>query len=328
MKQETILRTDIEELKSTGKSLMPEGLEKDLSKQDLADLFAYLGQDQRASPPGANAPGSPEPAEIAKQILDDKLPNEKRQALINQHPKLAAELVAAMTADLQPGTPEEYRRIPWIWRVSIAAGRRNDAQELVKLLEASLPKMGEPLRDWQAVVIGGGIINGISLQGQWPSARIAEILRERARLQERWEAILPQAHAMADKEKTPTGTRYDALRIIPLDAWEKCGERLTKYLAKGTHDELTMGAISGLSDVDRTEVAGLLLEHLEHFSAGNRKLAVEALLRTETRTTALLDALEKGEAKAAWLSAEQTKALRTHKNEAIRKRVEKMLPEK
>jgi putative membrane-bound dehydrogenase-like protein len=38
----TILRTDLEELVSTGKSVMPEGLEKDLRPQDLADLFEYL----------------------------------------------------------------------------------------------------------------------------------------------------------------------------------------------------------------------------------------------------------------------------------------------
>ena len=33
---------DIEQLRATGKSLMPDGLEKDLSKQDLADLLALL----------------------------------------------------------------------------------------------------------------------------------------------------------------------------------------------------------------------------------------------------------------------------------------------
>lgn len=41
-KTESILRNDIEELRSTGKSLMPEGLEKDLSHQDLADVIEYV----------------------------------------------------------------------------------------------------------------------------------------------------------------------------------------------------------------------------------------------------------------------------------------------
>jgi putative heme-binding domain-containing protein len=41
-KEQSILRSEIDELHSTGKSLMPEGLEKDLPKQTMADLIAYL----------------------------------------------------------------------------------------------------------------------------------------------------------------------------------------------------------------------------------------------------------------------------------------------
>src|SRR5262249_4025049 len=38
----TVLRKDLESLTSTGKSAMPEGLEKDLKPQDFADLLAHL----------------------------------------------------------------------------------------------------------------------------------------------------------------------------------------------------------------------------------------------------------------------------------------------
>ncbi|HEV3115694.1 MAG TPA: hypothetical protein VGY58_01495, partial [Gemmataceae bacterium] len=41
-KQQVILRTDLDELISSNKSLMPEGLEKDLKPQDLADLIAHI----------------------------------------------------------------------------------------------------------------------------------------------------------------------------------------------------------------------------------------------------------------------------------------------
>jgi putative heme-binding domain-containing protein len=41
-KEQVILRADIDELRSTGKSLMPEGMERDLTRQGLADLIAYL----------------------------------------------------------------------------------------------------------------------------------------------------------------------------------------------------------------------------------------------------------------------------------------------
>ena len=41
-KQHSILRTDIEELITNSRSLMPEGLEKELSKQQLADVISYV----------------------------------------------------------------------------------------------------------------------------------------------------------------------------------------------------------------------------------------------------------------------------------------------
>lgn len=39
---DTVLRVNIDELRSTGISFMPEGLEKDINKQQMADLLAYL----------------------------------------------------------------------------------------------------------------------------------------------------------------------------------------------------------------------------------------------------------------------------------------------
>jgi putative heme-binding domain-containing protein len=40
--EDTILRTDLDEIQATAKSLMPENLETQLSQQDLADVIAYL----------------------------------------------------------------------------------------------------------------------------------------------------------------------------------------------------------------------------------------------------------------------------------------------
>jgi putative membrane-bound dehydrogenase-like protein len=40
--EDTVLREQIDEIQATGKSVMPEGLEMQLSKQELADLIAYL----------------------------------------------------------------------------------------------------------------------------------------------------------------------------------------------------------------------------------------------------------------------------------------------
>jgi cytochrome c1 len=37
-----ILRSEIDDIQATAKSVMPENLETQLTKQDLADLIAYL----------------------------------------------------------------------------------------------------------------------------------------------------------------------------------------------------------------------------------------------------------------------------------------------
>ncbi len=54
-KQHIILRSELEQLASTGKSLMPEGLEKDLSVDDVADVVAYL---QSFKPTPKSFPGN------------------------------------------------------------------------------------------------------------------------------------------------------------------------------------------------------------------------------------------------------------------------------
>jgi putative heme-binding domain-containing protein len=39
---DTVLRVNIDEMRSTGLSIMPEGMEKDIDQQAMADLIAYL----------------------------------------------------------------------------------------------------------------------------------------------------------------------------------------------------------------------------------------------------------------------------------------------
>jgi putative heme-binding domain-containing protein len=59
-KEDAILRTDIEAMSSSGQSMMPEGLEKDLAPRDVANLIAYL---RSTGPPRKVIEGN-EPAEI------------------------------------------------------------------------------------------------------------------------------------------------------------------------------------------------------------------------------------------------------------------------
>jgi putative membrane-bound dehydrogenase-like protein len=321
-KEETILRADIQTLRGTAKSLMPEGLEKELTKENVADLFAYLSATDK---PKVEKLDPKQPAELAKAILMEDVPRAFREDLVKRAVPQAADVVRAMVADLPASdAKEEYRRIPWVWRVSIAASRGKDPVVIAELVELSLPKKGEPLRDWQAVVLGGGVINGLSLEGV-PPGKFFTVLMQDAELKKRWAETLKLSHAMADNEKVPAGTRYDALRIVALDTWANAEPRLTKYLAKSANAELQQGAVSGLADVEEAGATAVLVKALPDLTAGNRKFAVAGLLRTPARVAALLDALEKRTAKAEWLDEAHRDALLKHPDEALRLRATKLI---
>jgi putative heme-binding domain-containing protein len=57
-KLETIPREDIQQMRTSELSLMPEGLEKQLSPQETADLFAFLLL-EKPLPPPAEGGGQP-----------------------------------------------------------------------------------------------------------------------------------------------------------------------------------------------------------------------------------------------------------------------------
>ncbi|MBX3451970.1 MAG: c-type cytochrome [Planctomycetaceae bacterium] len=284
-----IERSNLDDLVSSNRSLMPEGFERDLSPQDLADIFALVTQRDRAE-------DAPAAAEIAGQILDDARPGPEREALIAKAAAQSAELLEAMTRDLPAGNEaEEYRRIPWIWRVTIAAGKRDQKEELDRLLRVSLPQPGQPLRDWQAVVIGGGLINGITQAGAWPHERILEVIGNDRELKARWEHSIRESFVMSDNTNVRNGTRYDALRMVAMAGWSSADKTLSRYLAADVDAELQMGAVSGTGDVPDPLATEALIKAWPGLKANNRKLALEALLRSTSRRMALQEAVRTGQ---------------------------------
>ncbi|WZO95930.1 hypothetical protein EP7_002902 [Isosphaeraceae bacterium EP7] len=268
----------------------------------------------------AAAAAQADPAALAAQVLDEKKPAEEREAVIAKHPELSSALISAMAAGMPAGTPEEYRRIPWIWRAAFAAGKRNDEAELRRILEVSLPAPGAPLDDWRAVVVGGGLINGLTLAGVWPAERLGAVVAGNDALIARWRRALDLASAMADDEKVKTGTRYDALRMLGAEPWDRRGAQLMRYLTKGVDAELQQGAVSALSDVKGPApvVAQALLSGFDHYSPNNREFALDALLRDEARALALLDAVKGGRVDRGLLGTKRTEALKAHPVEPVR----------
>lgn len=265
------------------------------------------------------------PAELAAVILDEKATPAAREATIREAAASdhSGSVLLALTAGIGDDRKEEYRRIPWVWRVAVAAGKANVTDPLRGVAAAALPGDGKPLRDWQAVVLGGGVVNGLTQAGVWPGPRVEELfVGDRPRLL-LWRRAVELSHAMADDEKVPHGTRYDALRMVALDDWKAAGPRLRKYLAKDTHPELQMGAVSGLGDVDRPEATAALVGALPDLTADNRSLAIAALLRNVSRVRALLDAIEAGTAKAEWVGKDHRDKLLDDPDEGIRARAAK-----
>jgi hypothetical protein len=234
-------------------------------------------------------------------------------------PADAAETVEKLLDGLAVGTPQEYERIPPIWESAIAAGQRNEAGELQRLLIVSLPEIHETAKHWQVVVIGGGIINGLTKEGLWPRHRILELLAGNRSLVERWERLALLSAAMADDEAVPEGTRYDALRILGALPFESSGRQLIKYLASSSAD-LQMGAVSGLGDIEDDRATAALLKHFGDLAPGNRELAFTAMLRTAERTVAFLDALESAAISRDLLTDEQKRRLQSLNSERLRER--------
>ncbi len=104
-------------------------------------------------------------------------------------------------------------------------------------------------------------------------------------------------------------------------------ERILKEgdLQKGVHDELQMGAISGLSDLQAEEVPSTLINAFADFSKENRQLALDALLRSDDRCRAILNALAENRLPAALRQHAKVVALRKHESESVRVLAEQIL---
>lgn len=150
-------------------------------------------------------------------------------------------------------------------------------------------------------------------------------MKNEADLLTRWQRSLDLAAKMADDERVRKGTRYDALRIIPLAPTQLHLDQLRKYLSKGVDGELQMGAVSGLSDVDLPVVTTWFNEKIIDFNANNRRLAIEALGRNDERLSGLLDAIDGKRIDKSEISKSVIDGLLASKNPSLRSKAEALL---
>jgi hypothetical protein len=292
-------------LKNDAKSVVvrPLGIPRSAITDLRAIYFVEAGKPMPAVV-GTQPPDLTNPDDVAKFILDESIAASQRQVLLGALSKNQANVIRSMVLGIT-SKDEEYRRIPWIWQIAIRTARKNEAEGLRQLIEVGLPETGQPLRDWQSVVLGGGVINGLSLEGIWPKDRIDEILKSDPKLAARMEAAVRSAVAMSMDDSVPSGTRYDALRIIAMMPTTENILLLKKYLEQQENDELQMGAVSGLCDVEDAQAGELLVASVRNLSDTNRQLAIAGLMRTAARQSLLCDAIKSGRVDKKWLDEKQ-----------------------
>jgi hypothetical protein len=114
---------------------------------------------------------------------------------------------------------------------------------------------------------------------------------------------------MANNSQVPSGTRYDALRVLGAADWRQFGDVLKRYLEPGTDDELQMGAANALADLTEPAATKTLVRALPGLTEDNRNLAISILAARSPQKKFLRDAVIANEVPRIWLTSEQLKQL-------------------
>lgn len=147
---ETILRKDIDELKASSKSLMPEGIENDVSPQQLANLLAYLRESLGPQIPASRVLFDEEPSFV------EALRDGNGVATLDSTDKHAGDVALRMTP-LQRSTPQ----VPgWNYRIV----------ETPMLNESNGPEQFRYLRLAWKTQGGDGVMFELADSGRWPPA--------------------------------------------------------------------------------------------------------------------------------------------------------------
>ncbi|PQO31011.1 dehydrogenase [Bremerella cremea] len=127
-KQETIARDDVDVMKTSDTSLMPEGIEKQLKSEEIVDLFAYLTLTQPPEDPTAELISGASPIDPAQIVLPQQTEN--------------------LLANAQVSTNVD----------SFEAGKRGQPRDLIYLPQA---KKFLANSQWHEIGVGGGSELGV-----------------------------------------------------------------------------------------------------------------------------------------------------------------------
>jgi hypothetical protein len=157
--------------------------------------------------------------------------------------------------------------------------------------------------EWPIVVLGGGVVNGISLNQKYPADRVDEILTGRQDLMSRWHDVAEYCLKIGSgPQKISSGTVYDALRIVGTLPFAHAQQVLARNL-ESNNAELQQGAVSALLDLKEPEALVLLLDNFARLTPANQKLAVETLSKNPARKNELTAAIAAKKIPESFLTA-------------------------
>jgi putative membrane-bound dehydrogenase-like protein len=241
-------------------------------------------------------------------------------------PDIAHRILEELSVSLNRSSTYSARMVPWVWRIARGIGNRNDAEQVKATLDLCLPKPDGAMTEWQMVVLGGGLVMGAAEHTKNPGARIRELAAGIPDGPARLERSIDLAAAMAEDVKVIDGTRYDALRVLGIDASGRTRAVLKKYLDPAVSPELQDGAIGGAADLDLAEESGrMLLERWPEYGPGQRRGVLDAIFRRHDRIPALLEAMEKGVVGPADLEEGRREQLRKQTDGAMLEKVTRLL---
>ena len=271
----------------------------------------------------------PEPSsalQIAESILREPKADLERFAVIEKNPELAVDVLTILVTSVKSASGEQTDKlVDTMWRIALLIGQQNNAGQVLRVLDVVLPQSADAIADWQIVVMGSGIIEGISKQTDWPKRRIDEILKEDKLLLKNWKKCLQKAGRKASDASNSTRIRYDALRIVAFDRWDNVEPLLREFTAKRANKELQTAAVKALAIIEDIESAKLLISEIKSLKPRDQKLAIDALVKTSERIELLLTKIGKDDSISKLIKGSQIKDLFKNANFKQKAKAKKLL---
>lgn len=130
-------------------------------------------------------------------------------------------------------------------------------------------------------------------------------------------AVFTRAAGTVADAKAPTPARLEAIELLGVASLAQSREPLAACLAPGQPEEIQAAAIKTLAAHTTPEVTATLVRSWPHYAPKAKQAALAGLLAREERTTALLEAMQKGSIKPTELSAAQVESLARHRNAKV-----------